>query len=446
MRTNGRFDGLQGKDSMDKNIDLFSEYESNVRGYIRSFPTVFDTAESATIKDIHGKSFIDFFGGAGSLNYGHNHPVVNEVLIAYIQRNGIGNALDKATVAKHDFIVALQEIILKPRGLDYKIQFVGPTGTNGVETALKLARKMKQRSSVVAFTNAYHGHTLGALAVTGNELYHESYYGVPQNVNKLPYDNYFDHDMDSVDMLRHYLEDGSSGYEWPAAVIVESIQGEGGVNVASARWLQKLSALCSDMDVLLILDEIQVGNGRTGDFFSFERAGIKPDIVTLSKSIGTGLPMSIVLMRPEVDVWSPGEHTGTFRGNSHAFIAGTAMLKTFWQDDAFSRSIREKGEKVEAAFRALQAKHPAWISDVRGLGMIWGMESPVPDFCDAISTQAFQRGLLMETAGSQGQVLKFLAPLVIRDDELDEGLAILDAAVDAAVEAMGKAGEKCPDA
>ncbi|MFU8780832.1 MAG: diaminobutyrate--2-oxoglutarate transaminase [Kiritimatiellia bacterium] len=414
------------------NIDLFEKYESNVRGYIRSFPTIFDRAENATIWDVDGNAYVDFFGGAGSLNYGHNHPVVNEALIAYIKRNGISNALDKATVAKHDFLVALQDIILKPRDLGYKVQFVGPTGTNGVETALKLARKKMQRTTVVSFTNAYHGHTLGALAVTGNEMYHDSYYGVPLNVSKMPYDNYFDHDMDSVDMLRHYFEDGSSGFDTPAAVIVESIQGEGGVNVASVAWLRKLSQLCQEKDILLILDEIQVGNGRTGDFFSFERAGIKPDIVTLSKSIGTGLPMSIVLMREDVDVWSPGEHTGTFRGNSHAFVAGTAMLEHYWRTDAFSQEIRAKGERVAERFRAIRARHPDFFSDVRGLGMIWGIESPVKNFCSLVSREAFERGLLMETAGSEGQVLKFLAPLVIRDDEMAKGLDLLDAAADAA--------------
>lgn len=416
------------------NIDLFEKYESNVRGYIRSFPTIFDRAESATIWDVDGNPYVDFFGGAGSLNYGHNHPVVNEALIAYIRRNGISNALDKATAAKHDFLKALQEIVLQPRGLEYKVQFVGPTGTNGVETALKLARKKMQRSTVVSFTNAYHGHTLGALAVTGNEMYHDSYYGVPRNVSKMPYDNYFDHDMDSVDMLRHYLEDGSSGFDTPAAVIVESIQGEGGVNVASVEWLRKLNVLCQEKEILLILDEIQVGNGRTGDFFAFERAGIIPDIITLSKSIGTGLPMSIVLMRDDVDVWSPGEHTGTFRGNSHAFVAGTAMLEHYWRTDELSKSVRAKGAKVEARFRAIQARHPEFLSDVRGMGMILGMESPVKDFCSLISRKAFERGLLMETAGSEGQVLKFLAPLVIREDELDKGLDILDVAVDVAVE------------
>lgn len=412
-------------------ISIFETYESNVRGYIRSFPTVFDTATSATIVDVEGKRFIDFFGGAGSLNYGHNHPQINQAVINYIQRNGISNALDKATVAKHNFIEAFQNIILKPRDLDYKIQFVGPTGTNGVETALKLARKMKQRSKVVAFTNAYHGHTLGALAVTGNEFYHDDYYGVPLNVNKLPFDQYFDQSISSVDMLRQYMEDNSSGYDLPAAVIVETIQGEGGINVASVDWLRKLSEVCAEFDILLIIDDIQVGNGRTGDFFSFERAGIKPDIVTLSKSIGTGLPMSIVLMKPEVDVWEPGEHTGTFRGNSYAFVAGTAALD-FWKDDKFSDSIRAKGKKVEEFFKSLQAQYPKLITDVRGYGMIWGLESLTEGFCEAVSKEAFERGLLMETAGADNQVLKFLAPLVISETELAAGFEILEAAIKAA--------------
>lgn len=418
-------------------IGIFEQYESNVRGYIRSFPTIFTTATNATIMDDKGKAYIDFFGGAGSLNYGHNDPAVKAALIEYIQNDGITNALDKATKAKHDFIVAFQETILKPRDMEYKIQFVGPTGTNAVETALKLARKVKERSNVIAFTNAYHGHTLGALAVTGNEFYHDNYYGVPLNVNKLPYDNYFDHDMDSVDMMRHYLEDGSSGFDLPAAVIVETIQGEGGINIASVKWLQKLSQLCQEKDILLIIDDIQVGNGRTGDFFSFERAGIKPDIITLSKSIGTGLPMSIVLMRPEIDQWEPGEHTGTFRGNSLAFIAGATALER-WKTDDFSKEIRAKGERVGEAFKALQAKYPKYICDARGLGMIWGMESPVEGFCSEVSHQGFMRGLLAETAGASDHVLKFLAPLTISEQELTEGLKLLEEAVQAAVDKFDK--------
>jgi diaminobutyrate-2-oxoglutarate transaminase len=420
------------------NIDLFEKYESNVRGYIRSFPTIFVKSKNATMWDHHGKAFIDFFGGAGSLNYGHNDPAIKRAIIDFIERDGVTNALDKATDAKYLFIKKLQETILQPRDLDYKIQFVGPTGTNAVETALKLARKVKERSKIVSFTNAYHGHTLGALAVTGNEFYHDDYYGVPLNVTKMPYDSYFDPtgegQMDSIDMMRQYYEDASSGYELPAGIVVETIQGEGGINVASVEWLQKLDRMCKDLDILLIVDDIQVGNGRTGKFFSFERAGIKPDIVTVSKSIGTGLPMAIVLMRPEIDEWSPGEHTGTFRGNSLAFVAGATALER-WETDEFSKEIIAKGETVEKRFKAISERHGDLISDVRGLGMIWGLESEKEDFCNQISAEAFKRGLLAETAGADDQVMKFLAPLTISEAELNQGLDILDEAVDAAAAA-----------
>ncbi len=420
------------------NIDLFEKYESNVRGYIRSFPTIFVKSKNATMWDHQGKAYIDFFGGAGSLNYGHNDPAIKRAIIDFIERDGVTNALDKATDAKYLFIKKLQETILQPRDLDYKVQFVGPTGTNAVETALKLARKVKERSKIVSFTNAYHGHTLGALAVTGNEFYHDDFYGVPLNVTKMPYDNYFDPtgegQMDSIDMMRQYYEDASSGYDLPAGIIVETIQGEGGINVASVEWLKKLDKMCKDLDILLIVDDIQVGNGRTGNFFSFERAGIKPDIVTISKSIGTGLPMAIVLMRPEIDEWSPGEHTGTFRGNSLAFVAGATALER-WETDEFSKEVVAKGEKVEKRFKAIAERHPDLIEGVRGLGMIWGLHSEHEDFCNEISAEAFKRGLLAETAGADDQVMKFLAPLTISEAELNQGLDILDEAVDAAVAA-----------
>jgi len=420
------------------NIDLFEKYESNVRGYIRSFPTIFVKSKNATMWDHEGNAYIDFFGGAGSLNYGHNDPAVKRALIDFIERDGVTNALDKATDAKYLFIKKLQETILQPRDLDYKVQFVGPTGTNAVETALKLARKVKERSKIVSFTNAYHGHTLGALAVTGNEFYHDDFYGVPLNVTKMPYDNYFDPtgegQMDSIDMMRQYYEDASSGYDLPAGIVVETIQGEGGINVASVEWLKKLDKMCKDLDILLIVDDIQVGNGRTGNFFSFERAGIKPDIVTISKSIGTGLPMAIVLMRPDIDQWSPGEHTGTFRGNSLAFVAGATALER-WETDEFSKEVVAKGEKVEARFRAIAERHKDLISDVRGLGMIWGLQSDQEDFCNEVSAEAFKRGLLAETAGADDQVIKFLAPLTISEEELDKGLDLLDESVDAAAAA-----------
>ena len=307
---------------------IFEEMESEVRGYVRSFPAIFDKAHGSEIFDEHGNRYLDFFAGAGTLNYGHNNPLITDALIEYLQGGGIVHGLDKATVAKRAFLTKLRDTILVPRNLQYKVQFTGPTGTNAVETAMKLARMVKQRSNIIAFTNGYHGLTLGALAVTGNYDYKDESYGSRSNTAFMPYDGFLGPGVDTIDYMRRFLEDGSSGVDLPAAIILETIQGEGGINIAGVEWLQKLEALCREFDILLIVDDIQVGNGRTGTFFSFERAGIYPDMVTLSKSIGGGLPMALLLMRPDLDQWQPGEHTGTFRGNNLACRrhAGTGLL------------------------------------------------------------------------------------------------------------------------
>ncbi len=238
----------------------------------------------------------------------------------------------------------MQEIVLEPRGLDYVIQFTGPTGTNAVEAALKIARKATGRTNVICFTNGFHGVSLGSLAVTGNEYFRRAA-GVPlQGATAMPFDGYLGDGIDTLDHLQRMLEDSSSGLELPAAVILEAVQGEGGLNVASAGWLRRLQALCNAHKIVLIVDDIQAGCGRTGSFFSFEPAGLKPDIVTLSKSLsGYGLPLSVVLIKPELDVWKPGEHNGTFRGNNHAFITATATLEHYWRTPDFAESVRAKG-------------------------------------------------------------------------------------------------------
>ena len=305
--------------------DPIENIESSVRGYARLFPAVFQSAQGSHLYDSNGRCFIDFFCGAGTLNYGHNNDRAKAALLRYIQSDGIQHSLDTVTTAKVDFINRLQQTILKPRGLDYKIQFTGPTGTNAVEAAVKLARKHKQRSHVIAFTHAYQGHTLGSLSLTGNDYYHCEHYGDRNNVSHLPFDGYLD-GVDTSILLEKMIADPSSGVPVPAAIILETIQGEGGINVASDQWLRRVSEICTKHDILLIVDDIQVGNGRTGKFFSFEHAGITPDIVCLSKSIGGGLPLSLVLIRPECDAWQPGEHTGTFRGNNLAFVAAEAVL------------------------------------------------------------------------------------------------------------------------
>ncbi len=408
---------------------IFEELESNVRGYVRSFPVVFDTAQGAHLYDEQGNCFIDFFAGAGTLNYGHNNPVIKQALIEYLERDSIVHSLDKATVAKRSFLQKFHDTILAPRNLEYKIQFTGPTGTNAVETALKLARMVKRRSNIIAFTNGYHGLTMGALAVTGNDFYRDESYGARNNADSLPFDGYLGADVDTVDYLRKFISDGSSGVDTPAAIIVETIQGEGGVNVASLEWLRKLEQLCRDFDILLIIDDIQVGNGRTGTFFSFEEAGIKPDMVTLSKSIGGGLPMAILLMRPELDQWQPGEHTGTFRGNNLAFVAATKQL-AYWDNDDLSKTVAHKGNIMQQELERIAGKHPQLEIKVRGRGMIWGIEFSPQGFAEAVAAKAFEKKLVIETAGAESQVVKFLPPLIIEEEALREGLQIIEEAID----------------
>lgn len=407
---------------------IFEEVESQVRGYIRSFPAVFDTAEGAELFDEHGNRYIDFFAGAGTLNYGHNHPLIREALIAYLERKGIVHALDKATVAKRAFLQKFVDTILSPRNLQYKIQFAGPTGTNAVESALKLARMVKRRSNVIAFTNGYHGLTMGALAVTGNTFYRDESYGLRANSDFMPFDGYYGPDFDTLKCLRKMLVDNSSGVDLPAAVILETVQGEGGINVASVEWLQGLERICREFDILLIVDDIQMGNGRTGSFFSFERAGIYPDMVTISKSIGGGLPMALLLMRPELDQWQPGEHTGTFRGNNLAFIAATQAL-TLWENTDLANAVKTKGELLRKALEDIAAKYPEANIEWRGLGMAQGLDFHQSGAGSEVSAEAFKHGLVIETAGADDNVLKFLPPLIIEEDLLKEGLGIIEEAV-----------------
>lgn len=402
---------------------IFEEMESEVRGYVRSFPAIFDVAKGSEIFDENNNRFIDFFAGAGTLNYGHNNPLITDALIEYLKHNGIVHGLDKATIAKRSFLQKFRDTILAPRNLTYKVQFTGPTGTNAVETALKLARMVKRRSNIISFTNGYHGLTMGALAATGNYFYKDESYGSRSNTAFMPFCNFLGPDVDTIAYLRKFLSDGSSGIDLPAAIIVETVQGEGGVNVASIEWLKGLQGICQEFDILLIIDDIQVGNGRTGTFFSFERAGIHPDMVTLSKSIGGGLPMALLLMRPELDQWQPGEHTGTFRGNNLAFIAATQAL-SYWDNDDLSKAVEYKSNLIREELEKLAAEFPEFEPRVKGLGMIMGLEM-TPGVAGETSQEAFARGLIIETAGANDQVLKFLPSLLIEETLIHEGMAII---------------------
>lgn len=410
-------------------MKTFETHESSVRGYIRDFPVVFATAKDAHMTDENGNSYIDFFAGAGVMNYGHNNTKLKRAAIDYLEGDGILHALDMGTEAKRHFIETFNDVILKPRGLEYKIQFPGPTGTNAVESAIKLARKNTRRTQVVAFTNGFHGMTLGALALTGNASKRAGA-GVPLgNATPMPFDGFLGADVDTLVYFEAYLNDAGSGLDLPAAVIVETVQGEGGLNVASSKWLRDLQSLCRRHDILLIVDDIQMGCGRTGSFFSFEAAGIKPDMVCLSKAIGgLGLPMALVLIRPELDLWSPGEHNGTFRGNNLAFVAAAAALD-YWRDDVLEKEIAAKGRRVRERLDNLAGRFPHAKLHTRGRGLIQGLVSDVDDFAVEVCREAFANGLVMETAGARSQVAKVMPPLTIDAAVLEKGLDAIERAV-----------------
>lgn len=407
-------------------LSVFETVESEVRSYCRAWPVVFERSTGSRLYDEHGRGYLDFFAGAGSLNYGHNNPVLKRALLDYLERDGITHALDMSTTAKRAFLETFRSHVLEPRALPYKVMFPGPTGTNAVEAALKLARKAKGRESVVSFTNAFHGMSLGSLAVTGN-AFKRAGAGIPLvHGTPMPFDNYLGGRTPDFLWFERLLEDQGSGLNHPAAVIVETIQGEGGINVARAEWLRALADLCRRRDMLLIVDDIQMGCGRTGEFFSFEEAGITPDIVTLSKSIsGYGLPMSLCLFKPELDLWEPGEHNGTFRGNNPAFVTATAALETYWADDTLRERTLVQGARVESALHELCAEHARLGATYRGRGLAWGIEFDRKERAAEVCRRAFEHGLLVETSGPEGEVVKLLPPLTVSGDELDEGLDIL---------------------
>ncbi|CAL9616184.1 Diaminobutyrate--2-oxoglutarate transaminase [Streptomyces sp. enrichment culture] len=410
--------------------DVFETLESEVRSYSRSWPAVFDRANGSRLHDENGRPYLDFFAGAGALNYGHNNPVLKRALLDYLEKDGVAHALDMSTVAKRTFLETFQEIVLEPRELPYKVMFPGPAGTNAVEAALKLARKVKGREPVVFFTNSFHGMSLGSLAVTGN-AFKRAGAGIPLvHATPMPFDDPLDDRMSGFLWLERLLEGRGSGLDTPAAVIVEAVQGEGGINVARAGWLRELAELCRRSDMLLIVDDIQMGCGRTGAFFSFEESGITPDIVTLSKSIsGYGLPMALTLFRPELDVWEPGEHNGTFRGFNPAFVTATAALEEYWRDGGLEKQTLARGEEIRQALDTVAGDGPAHAPGVRGRGLAWGVEFADTSRASLVCARAFELGLLLETSGADGEVAKLFPPLTISDEELEEGVALFARAV-----------------
>lgn len=423
-------DGTNGDATTDRSV--FHRRESAVRSYCRGFDAVLVSARGSILRDVEGREYLDFLAGAGSLNYGHNDPDMKAALLRYVQDDGIAHSLDLYTAAKREFLTEFEERVLTPRGLEHRVQFCGPTGANAVEAALKLARKVTGRGTVIAFTRAYHGLSLGALAATGNAAMRMGPALHHGGVARMPFDGYLGdgaggNGLDTAELLAAMLADPSSGLDAPAAILLETVQGEGGLSVAGVPWLRRVAALAKAHGALLIVDDIQAGCGRTGTFFSFEPAGIVPDIVVLSKSLsGFGLPLSVLLVRPEVDTWSPGQHTGTFRGNAHAFVTAAVALRKFWSDDALMVDVARRAALVTDRLSEIARSVPG--ARVRGRGMMQGL-ALAPGDAGAVARACGRNGLLIECAGPHDEVVKVLAPLTTPDGQLERGLEILADAV-----------------
>ncbi|MBS0126606.1 diaminobutyrate--2-oxoglutarate transaminase [Thetidibacter halocola] len=404
--------------------DIFTRRESEARSYCRSFPTRFTKAKGSELWDDKGRRYVDFLAGCSSLNYGHNDPDMQAALVDYIASDGITHALDMHTDAKAAFLNAFEDIILRPRGMDYKVMMTGPTGTNAVEAAIKLARKVTGRDTVISFTNGFHGMTMGALALTGNEGKRAGAGTALNGVARMPFEGAFGDDMDSLTIIEQMLGNPSSGVDAPAAFIIEPVQGEGGLNAASADFLRGLARLAKEHGALLIIDDIQSGCGRTGTYFSFEGMGIEPDMITQAKSFsGMGLPFAALLIKPEHDIWKPAEHNGTFRGNSHAFVTARVALEKFWKDDSFQKTLAEKAMLLTSGLQAVADEIPG--ARLKGRGLMQGVDVGSGDLAGDICARCFDKGLVIETSGAEDEVVKVLAPLTTPETILREGLGIL---------------------
>ncbi|WP_027254159.1 aspartate aminotransferase family protein [Photobacterium halotolerans] len=407
-------------------MSIFEQRESEIRAYCRVYPVVFDTAFNARQTDEQGKEYIDFFAGAGVLNFGHNNERMKQAVIDYLQRNGVTHSLDMHTSAKRRFMERFHHVILEPRNMPHKMQFMGPTGTNAVEAALKLARRVTGRHEVVAFQHGFHGMTLGALACTANQ-YFRGAAGVPlTHVSHTAFGaqgKAAEQALQALELLEASYQDGSSGVTPPAAFMVEVVQAEGGVNIADKAWLQRLASLAKSVGALLIVDDIQAGMGRTGSFFSFDDYGIDPDIVCLAKGLGgMGTPIAMNLVKPELDKhWSPGEHTGTFRGQCLSFVAGCEAL-SYFEDSHLMEEVQQKGEMMHAALAPLADLAGV---DVRGKGMLYGVDVGLGELAKTIVGRCFEAGLLVSACGSGGRVIKLIPPLTTPEADLQSGLAIL---------------------
>ncbi|MFP6851330.1 MAG: diaminobutyrate--2-oxoglutarate transaminase [Pseudomonas sp.] len=415
------------------------ERESNARSYPRRIPLELKRAQGVYVEDSRGQVYIDCLAGAGTLALGHNHPVAVEAIQNALASGIPLHTLDLSTSIKDAFVQTLFELLPSEFAKDARIQFCGPSGADAVEAAIKLSRTTSSQQTVLSFHGAYHGMTLGTLSLSGNLGPKKSLGGLLAGVQFLPYPCSYrcpfgltgEQSIDaSLHYIRYLLSDPESGITQPAAMILETVQGEGGVIPAPERWLQGLRNITREHGITLILDEIQCGIGRTGDLFAFEQSGITPDVITLSKAIGGGLPLSVMVYRNELDQWQPGAHAGTFRGNQLAMAAGNATLR-FIQQEELTTHVRHVGHQLQLLLQGLRAEFD-WVGDVRGRGLMLGMEIVDPESSDSLGRPAadgdrasklqracLERGLIVELGGRHGATVRFLPPLIISEMEIE---------------------------
>jgi diaminobutyrate-2-oxoglutarate transaminase len=400
-------------------MNAFEQFESNVRYYCRRWPVVFARSHGSTIFDEDNKAYLDFFAGAGVLSYGHNNPVLVEVALSHLGSGKLLHSLDTFTVEKRDFLTTFEELILKPRHMDMVVQAVGPTGATAVEAALQLAQRVTGNRAVLGFEGGYHGMTYRAASVSHSMAGRETVAHIGDFV-ALPFvAQMTNHDLDLLDQT---LRAGIDGQKF-GAILIEATQGEGGARAFDPAYLSALRAKASEFGIMVIADEVQAGVGRTGAFFSFEGSGLDPDIVCLSKAIsGLGLPMAINLIRRNLDTWSAGEFTGTFRGNNLAFATSTKMLQTYWKDNLFEHDTKYKGIFVRNALQTIADTYESLQFTVNGNGLLCGLDVKNTELADRVAHAAFDRQLIVETCGAGDRVVKLLPPLTTTDEELGEGL------------------------
>lgn len=435
--------------------------ESNARSYPRRIPLALKRARGIYVEDVEGRTFIDCLAGAGTLALGHNHPVVIDAIRQVLSDELPLHTLDLTTPVKDQFVQDLFGVLPEALAKEGKIQFCGPTGTDAVEAALKLVRTATGRSGILSFQGGYHGMSQGALNLMGNHGPKKPLGAVLGNgVQFLPYP--YDYRCPfglggaqgvqvNLNYLENLLNDPEGGVLLPAAVIVEVVQGEGGVIPADITWLQGLRRITEQAGVALIVDEIQSGFARTGKMFAFEHAGIVPDVLVLSKAIGGSLPLAVVVYREWLDTWGPGAHAGTFRGNQMAMAAGSAVLRYLREHDIAGHATA-MGERLSNHLRTLQRDYPQ-MGDVRGRGLMLGVELVDPRgtvdnlghppaftaLASRVQAECLKRGLILELGGRHGSVVRFLPPLIISAEQVDEVASRFARAFAAAVEAVGAA-------